>query len=71
MTVNPNPKPLLKPSLIRALHEARGLTREQLAVRAGISSSTLYLVERAGLLSPATAEKVAAVLGVPATELRP
>jgi transcriptional regulator with XRE-family HTH domain len=59
------------PSRVRAAREARGLTREQLAVRAGVSSSTLYLAERAGLLSDATAAKVAAVLGVPAEELRP
>jgi transcriptional regulator with XRE-family HTH domain len=59
------------PSRIRSAREARGLTREQLAVRAGVSSTTLYLAERAGLLSDATAAKVAAVLGVAAEELRP
>jgi transcriptional regulator with XRE-family HTH domain len=47
------------------------LTREQLAVKAGLSSSTLYLAERAGLVSDATVEKLAAILGVPAAELRP
>lgn len=45
------------------------MNREQLAVAAGLSLSTLYLAERAGLVSQATAEKLAAVLGVPARDL--
>jgi transcriptional regulator with XRE-family HTH domain len=57
-------------SPVRAARERAGLTREKLAVRAGISSSTLYLAERAGLVSEATLSKLAAVLGVPAEDLR-
>jgi transcriptional regulator with XRE-family HTH domain len=60
-----------KPSPVRLARERVGLTREQLAVRAGVSSSTLYLAERAGLLSDAIATKVAAALGVSPKELRP
>ncbi len=59
------------PSPVRAARERAGLTREQLAVKAGLSSSTLYLAERAGLISAATATKLAAALGVPTAELRP
>lgn len=60
-----------KPSPVREARERAGLTREQLAVAAGLSSSTLYLAERANLLSEATAAKLAAVLGVAPAELRP
>jgi len=59
------------PSPLRAARERAGLTREQLAVRAGLSSSTLYLAERAGLVSDATAAKLAAALGVEPAELKP
>lgn len=58
-----------KPNQVRAARERAGLTREQLAVRAGIAGSTLYLVERAGLISPTTASKLATALGVPADQL--
>jgi transcriptional regulator with XRE-family HTH domain len=60
---------LRPPSLIRNARERAGLTREQAAVRAGISSTTLYLAERAGLISAATAAKLAPILGVPADQL--
>lgn len=56
-------------SRVRTARESKGLTRERLAVMAGISSTTLYLAERAGLISPSTAEKIAPFLGVPAGEL--
>jgi transcriptional regulator with XRE-family HTH domain len=59
-----------KPNRIRAAREAAGLTREQLAVKAGVSSTTLYLAERAGLISANTTAKVASVLGIPAKELQ-
>lgn len=65
MNANANVSP------VRAARERAGLTREQLAVRAGLSGSTLYLAERAGLVSKRTAEKIAEVLGLPAEELRP
>lgn len=68
MRVNTNPKP---PSPTRRLREKRGMTREQLAVKAKIASSTLYLVECAGLLSDAVAEKLAGALGVSPEDLRP
>lgn len=67
MTVNVK---TTRASPTRRIREENGLTREQLAVRAGLSSSTVYLVERAGLLSDATARKLAAVLGVNPEELR-
>jgi DNA-binding XRE family transcriptional regulator len=60
-----------KASPVRAARERAGLTREQAAVRAGLSSSTLYLAERAGLISDETAAKLAAALGVEARELKP
>lgn len=65
MRVSPNPSP------VREARERAGLTREQLAVKAGVSSSTLYLAERAGLLSEPIAAKIAVVLGVSVEELRP
>lgn len=56
-------------SPVRAAREAAGMTREQLAVRAGIAGSTLYLAEN-GLISISTARKLAGVLGCdPATLL--
>lgn len=66
MSVNVSVKPS---SPTRRIREKRGLTREQLAVRAGVSSSTVYLVERAGLLSKPIAAKLAAALGVTVEEL--
>jgi len=60
----------LKSNAVRAARERAGLTREQLAVRAGMSSTTLYLAERAGLISAATAAKLAPILGVSANALR-
>jgi ribosome-binding protein aMBF1 (putative translation factor) len=59
-----------KPSAVRTARENAGLTREQLAVKASVSSTTVYLAERAGLLSENTAKKLAVVLGCdPATLL--
>jgi hypothetical protein len=40
-----------------------------LAVKAGVSSTTVRLAERAGLISPVTAAKLAAVLGCQAENL--
>ncbi len=54
---------------VREARERQGLTREQLAVKAGVASSTVYLAERAGLLTIRTAEKLAGVLGVTASDL--
>jgi len=56
---------------IRAARERAGLTRERAAVMAGVCVSTLFLAERAGLLSAATAAKLAPVLGVTPETLRP
>lgn len=59
----------LKPSPVRTARLNAGLTREQLAVKACVSTTTVYLAERA-LLSENTAKKLAAVLGCdPATLL--
>jgi len=66
-----NARSRVQASPVRALRESAGLTREQLAVKIGVSSSTLYLVERAGLISDATAAKLARVLGVKPQELLP
>ena len=55
--------------MVRRLRERAGLTREQLAVKAELSSTTVYLVERARLISEATATKIARVLGVSAKRL--
>jgi transcriptional regulator with XRE-family HTH domain len=54
---------------VRVARERLGLTRERLAVQAGLSLSTVYLAERAGLVSRRTAEKLAPVLGVPVEQL--
>lgn len=54
---------------VRLERERLGLTRERLAVQAGVSTSTVYLAERAGLLSRPIAEKLAAVLGVSPEDL--
>ena len=58
-----------KPNAVRAAREAKGLTREQLAVKAGVNSTTVYLAERVGLFSAATAAKLAPVLGVKLSRL--
>ncbi len=58
-----------KPSAVRSRREERDLTREQLAVKAGVGTTTVYLAERAGLISPATAAKLAVVLGCKPEEL--
>lgn len=59
-----NAKTRLKRRPVRIERERVGLTREQLAVKAGVGTSTLYLAERVGLISPTTATKLATVLGV-------
>lgn len=69
--MNANANARTKPSPLRAARLRAGLTREQLAVKAGLSSSTLYLAERAGLASEATLDRLAAALGVPVSEIRP
>lgn len=69
--MSPNVRTPPATSRVRELREARGITREQLAVKAGLSSSTLYLAERAGLITEATAVKLAAALDVRPEELRP
>jgi transcriptional regulator with XRE-family HTH domain len=50
---------------LRAIRTAQGLTREQLAVRAGISAKTIYRIER-GIARPhhATLAVLATALGV-------
>lgn len=55
---------------IRKARLAAGLSQAQLAVKADLSPSTLSLAERAGILTRRTAEKLAAVLGCTAEELR-
>jgi hypothetical protein len=55
---------------VRFAPERARLTREQLAVKTDVSSTTPYLAERAGLTSPSSASKVAAALGVLPAELQ-
>jgi transcriptional regulator with XRE-family HTH domain len=55
----------------RIKRERVGLSREQLAVKAGVGTTTLMLAERAGLISAATAAKLAIVLGCRPEELLP
>jgi transcriptional regulator with XRE-family HTH domain len=54
---------------VRAIRLAAGLSQFQLAARAGLSLQTVSLVERAGLLTGATAAKIAPVLGATPEEL--
>lgn len=58
-----------KKSRIRALRVGLGLTRDRAAVMAGISSSSLYLAEAFGHITPATAAKLAPVLRVAPEDL--
>jgi transcriptional regulator with XRE-family HTH domain len=58
-----------KHTALRTRRERSGLTREQLAVKAGLASSTLYLIERTGAISEENAAKLAAVLGCSAEDL--
>jgi transcriptional regulator with XRE-family HTH domain len=59
-------------SALRELREQRGLTREQLAVQAGLTARTLGNLER-GRTRPhrSTCAVLAAALGVPVAELFP
>lgn len=54
---------------IRKARREANLTLEQLAVRARVSSTTLSIAERAGLISKRTATKLARVLRVPIDQL--
>jgi transcriptional regulator with XRE-family HTH domain len=48
---------------LRDLRERRQLTQVELAVRAGLSLNTVGAAERHGIVSPASAEKIARALG--------
>lgn len=54
---------------VRTLRLAAGFSQFKLAAQAGLSLQTVSLVERGGLLSDATAAKLAPVLGTTAEEL--
>jgi transcriptional regulator with XRE-family HTH domain len=56
---------------VRIHRERAGLSREQLAVRAGVGTTTVYIAERAGLITSATAAKLAVVLGCEVADLLP
>lgn len=56
-------------SPVRAARERLGLTRERLAVKANLSVTSLYLAERLRHVTPATAAKLAPILGVRARDL--
>lgn len=54
---------------VRARRLELGLSQFQVAARAGLSLQTVGLVERAGIISRNTAEKLCAVLGLFPEEL--
>lgn len=56
---------------VRARRLELGLSQFQVAALAGIALTTYSLVERGGILTPATAEKVCGVLGLFPEELLP
>jgi transcriptional regulator with XRE-family HTH domain len=56
---------------VRAARLAAGLSQFHLAARVGLSLQTVGLVERGGIITKATAEKLAGVLGIAAEELLP
>lgn len=56
---------------VRIHRERAGLSREQLAVRAGVGTTTVYIAERAGLITSATAAKLAVVLDCEIADLLP
>ncbi len=57
------------PDPLRAARLGAGLSLAELAVRARVAVSTLSLAERHGLVSPATAGRLAGALGLPAEAL--
>jgi transcriptional regulator with XRE-family HTH domain len=56
-------------ALIKA-RKRKGLSQVLLAVQSGLSLPTVSLAERTGCFSARTAERLAAVLGVPVESLR-
>lgn len=67
-------RPILQrvdPEPLRAARHLAGLSLAELAVRARVAISTLTLAERHGLVTPATACRLAEALGVPSSALSP
>jgi transcriptional regulator with XRE-family HTH domain len=56
---------------VRACRAAAGWSQFELAARARLSLQTVGLVERSGLITERTAERLSIALGVSAEELRP
>ena len=55
---------------LRRIREALALSRRELASRAGVNESTIYRAEHGMTkLRPSTIQKLAGVLGIPATEI--
>lgn len=54
---------------IQELRWDMGLSQRELARRAGVSHTTVHLLERGGNVQPATLKAIADVLGVRPTEL--
>ena len=55
---------------LRRIREALALSKRDLASRANVNESTIYRAEQGTTkLRPSTIQKLAAVLGVPATEI--
>lgn len=58
-----------RPTPLRAARERAGLTQAALAARAGLTLGTVSLVDRSGYVTPSTAAKLAAALGIDPREL--
>lgn len=56
---------------VRVARERAGITQFELAVEAGVHPATVSLAERGAPISPTTAAKLAAALGVSPEELQP
>ena len=63
------PRPQLPKTPLQCAREAVGISQARLAREAGVHPASIGLAERAGCLSPAMAERLAAILGVTADEL--
>ena len=59
------------PRAILSRRKTAGLTRTQLSVKAGVSMTTIHYAENFGVVSPATAAKLAAVFHCATKDLLP
>ncbi len=54
---------------LKRLRIDQGLSQRQLAIKAGITNTSVWKIERGGGANPATLKKIGDVLGVRASEL--